>query len=186
MGFTYLDGKNWVDVTREERLFCLYLYWDIKDKEKEFVLWLNENWDLGLSVDDNWEAGYEVCFYRDIQKLRKEPLDLSRYSRKRTFDLCLFSENAIIIIEAKVQQMFNKREIQKFQKDRVNIPKIIGKNLDVLVLALASSVYFSNYRRYGRNNILSKPNFDALITWKQIGEMYRRNIYLEADRKYKK
>lgn len=149
------------------------------------MLWLNKNWDLSLSVDDNWEAGYEVCFYRDLQKLRKKRLDLTIYSMKRTFDLCLFSENAIIIIEAKVQQMFNEREIQKFQKDRVNIPKIIGKNLDVLVVALASSVYFSNYRRYGRHDILSKHNFDALITWKQIGEMYLRNIYLEADRKYK-
>lgn len=185
MGFTYLKECSWLDVTREERLFCSYLYWDIKGKEKDFVLWLNENTDLGLRVDDNWEVGYEVCFYRDLQKLRKEPLDLTRYSIKRTFDLCLFSENTIVIIEAKVQQMFSKNEVQEFQKDRENIPAIIGKDLDVVVVALASSEYFKNYRKYGRHDILSKPNFDAQIKWKQLYDLYRREIYLEADRKYK-
>lgn len=50
MGFTCLDGENWLNVTREERLFCPYLYWDIKGKEKDFVRWLNENSDLDLRL----------------------------------------------------------------------------------------------------------------------------------------
>jgi len=64
MGFSYLEGKNWLDVTREERLFCLYLYWDIRGGERGFVSWLNGNADLGLGVDDDWQVGFEVCFYR--------------------------------------------------------------------------------------------------------------------------
>jgi len=103
MGFIYLDGKNWIDVTREERLFCSYLYWDIKKSVKDFVSWLSTISGLALRFDDTWEVGYEVCFYRDLQKFRRKPLDLTRYSRKRTFDICLFSESTIVIIEAKVQ-----------------------------------------------------------------------------------
>lgn len=185
MGFTYLDGKNWLNVTREERLFCSYLYWDIKGREKDFVRWLNENSDLDLRFEDNWEVGYEVCFYRDLQKQRGEPLDLTKYSKKRTFDLCLFSESTIVIIEAKVQQMFKESEVREFQRDRINVPAITSKKLNVFVIALASSKYYKNYSKYGRHDILSKPNFDALVTWKQMSELYPGEIYLEADRKYK-
>ena len=185
MGFIYLDGKNWIDVTREERLFCSYLYWDIKKSVKDFVSWLSTISGLALRFDDTWEVGYEVCFYRDLQKFRRKPLDLTRYSRKRTFDICLFSESTIVIIEAKVQQMFKENEIQEFQRDRVNIPAIIGRNVNVLVVALASSQYFENYGKYGRRDILSKPNFDALISWKQVCEFFRNELYLEADRKYR-
>lgn len=186
MGFSYLNGKDWIDVTRGERIFCSYLYGDIKGKEKDFVAWLNENSDLALIVDDNWEVGYEVCFYRDVQKLR-EGLPDSRYSKNRTFDLCLFSENAIVVIEAKVQHFFKEREILEFQKDRTNIPKITAQKLDVFVVALASSKYFKNYDKYGRRGILSKPNFNTRITWKQMSGLYNNNreIYLRADLKYK-
>lgn len=184
MGFSYLEGRNWLDVTREERLFCSYLYWDIKDKEKDFILWLNENTDLELRVDDNWEVGYEVCFYRDLQKLKEESIRSAKYSPKRTFDLCLFSEDTIVIIEAKAQQGFDGSQVEVFQQDRDDLPKITGKDIKVRVVALASSKYFKNYRKYGRHDILSK--FNALITWKQMGDLYinNRRIYLRANKVY--
>ena len=185
MGLSYLGGKNWLDVTREERLFCSYLYWDIKTKERDFVRWLDKNCGLDLRLDTFWEVGYEVCFYRDVQKNRGIPLDSTMYSRKRTFDLCLFSEDAIVIIEAKVQQMFKEIEILGFQRDRQKIPKIVGKELGVYIVALASSKYFKNYGKYGKHNILSKPNFDACISWKQMGELFHKGVYLDADHKYK-
>lgn len=84
-----------------------------------------------------------------------------------------------------MQQMFKGSEILEFQKDRINIPAITSQKLGVFVIALASSEYFRNYGRYGRRDILSKPNFDALITWKQMSELYNREIYLQADLKYK-
>jgi len=186
MGFTYLGGKNWLDVTREERLFCSYLYWDIKDKEKDFILWLNENTDLELRVDDKWEVGYEVCFYRDLKKMKGESIRGTEYSPKRTFDLCLFSEDTIVIIEAKVQQGFDESQVKVFEKDRHDIRRITRKNIEVLVVALASSKYFDNYNRYGKHNILAK--FDALITWEQMNDLYNnsRGIYLQANESYKK
>ena len=183
MGFTYLNGENWLDVTREERLFCACLYWDIKGKEKDFVLWLNENKELKLKVSDTWEAGYEACFYRDLLKLKGKPVRGSGYSQKRTFDLCLFSEDAIVIIEAKVQQMFDESQVKVFEKDRHDIRRITGENIEVLVVALASSKYFDNYNRYGKHNILAK--FDARITWEEMYDLYKNEIYLKAKGKYK-
>lgn len=187
MGFTYLGGENWLDVTREERLFYSYLYWDIKDKEKDFMLWLNENTGLELRADDEWEVGYEVFFYRDLQNLKGVTVRPTKYSPKRTFDLCLFSEDTIVIIEAKAQQGFDKSQVNVFQSDRKDIPEITGNNIkEVKVIALVSSYYRDNYRKYGRHDILSKPYFDALITWKQMGDLYinNRRIYLRANKVY--
>jgi len=88
MGYSYLNGKNWLKVTREERLFCSYLYHDIIGVEKEFVVWLNAQPDdktLNLPPQDDWEIGYEVCFYRDFLRVIKgESVNDSKYSPKRT------------------------------------------------------------------------------------------------------
>ena len=183
MGFSYLNGKNWLDITREERLFCSYLYWDISGTERDFITWLNTNTKLRLNTDSNWEVGYEVCFYRDLLKLKGKPLRGSGYSQKRTFDLCLFSEDAIVIIEAKVQQMFDESQVKVFENDRHDVKRITGKNIEVLVVALASSKYFDNYDIYGKHNILAK--FDARITWEEMYDLYKNEIYLKAKGKYK-
>src|SRR5882672_11412807 len=101
MGFTYLGGNNWSDITREERFFCAELYIKIKNSENAFVRWLNAQEKISISGEDcetEWETAFEVCFYRDFpHKFRPEIPD--KYSPKRTFDLCLFSEKNIIIIE---------------------------------------------------------------------------------------
>jgi hypothetical protein len=106
MGFQYLGGKTWLEVTREERLFCSFLYWDISGNGRAFVEWLNQNSQLRLEPDADWEAGYEVCFYRDFFRFKGVSARGRGFSPKRTFDLCLFSEDCIIIFEAKVHQGF--------------------------------------------------------------------------------
>ena len=116
MGFAYLGGMRWSQISREERLFCAHLYHDIRSThcEKDFVRWLatpetgKKVWTQdsardGLLQDQEWEIGYEVCFYRDlIHSLRSSPefskyagINPDEYPRKRTFDLCLFSPNAL-------------------------------------------------------------------------------------------
>jgi len=182
MGFTYLNGKNWLDVTREERLFCAYLYWDIKGKEKDFVLWLNrQKTELKLNINDTWEAGYEVCFYRDLLKLNRKQVWGSGYPQKRTFDLCLFSKDTIVIVEAKVQQRFSKAQIDDIQQDIVTfIPKLKKEEhiegLNVHVVLLASSWYLESTHK--RVNL---PSDFLRISWKQIHEKYERELYKKAD-----
>ena len=185
MGFSYLQDKNWLEITREERLYCAFLYWDIKDREKDFISWLDINHDLQLDCDAEWEIGYEVCFYRDLLKSRGESVNPTQYSSKRTFDLCLFSEEAMVIIEAKVQQMFKESQIRTFQKDRDDIPKIAGKKIDTKIIALASSKYYENYEKFGQNDMLT--NFDACVSWTEIYDLYnQRDIYKQANDIYKK
>ena len=159
MGFSYLQGKSWLEITREERLYCAFLYWDVKDREKDFISWLNDSHGLQLDSDAGWEIGYEVCFYRDLLKSRGESVNPTQYSSKRTFDLCLFSEEAMVIIEAKVQQQFKESQIRAFQKDRDDIPKIVDKKIDTKIIALASSHYYENYDKFGQNDMLA--NFNA-------------------------
>jgi len=185
MGLSYLQNKNWLEITREERLYCAFLYWDIKDRERDFISWLNDNHGLQLNSDAGWEIGYEVCFYRDLLKSRGKSVSPTQYSSKRTFDLCLFSEETIVIIEAKVQQQFKESQIRAFQKDREDIQKIIDKEIDTKMIALASSHYYKHYNKFGRNDILK--SFNACISWAEIYDSYsQRDIYKQADDIYNK
>lgn len=54
-------------------------------------------------ADGDWDLGYEVCLYRDVlwQKGGLSAVGLE-LPPKRTFDLCLFGERALVVIEAKV------------------------------------------------------------------------------------
>jgi len=188
MGFAYLDGENWLNVTREERLFCSYLYWDIASNEKDFITWLNTNTKLQLDVDSNWEIGYEVCFYRDLLKLKGKPVRGSGYPPKRTFDLCLFSEDTIVVIEAKVQQRFSKTQIDDIQQDiGTFIPKLKKekyiKDISEHVVLLASSWYLNNLPKHGHVKL---PSDFIQISWRQIHELYKRKLYIQADDIYRR
>lgn len=67
MSFSYLNGKKWIDISREERLFCAHLYFQIQKDVNKFIDELNRLFeDLSLPMDCEWKVGYEVCFYRDF------------------------------------------------------------------------------------------------------------------------
>ena len=68
MGFDYLKGLYWRDVTRDERYFCAELFFEIKKDVPAFVKWLQQNKVVDINANElqaQWEIGYEVCFYRD-------------------------------------------------------------------------------------------------------------------------
>ena len=110
MGLTYLNGNSWAQVSREERFFCAQLFNLIQsDDIKGFIQYLNSNHSLSLDECANWEIAYEVCFYRDLWQHRRRSGTL--FSPKRTFDLCLFSDSAIIVIEAKAHQEFDANQL---------------------------------------------------------------------------
>ena len=198
MGLKWLDKekkKNWLDITREERLFCAHLYFDIKDQEKLFVEWLNSKLEgLQCNPGAEWEVGYEVCFYRDYlysksHKIREYNRDKEKqYSEKRTFDLCLFSDEQIIIIEAKVQQGFNAHQIKSFVEDKTAVQGILkdtNENIRVDIVGLCSSTYLSNLEKHGKCAILD-PFDGHIITWKEISEIEKfrynnKDIYIKAN-----
>lgn len=137
MGFKYLDGKLWAQVTRDERFFCQRLYELVRlDGAEKFAGYISEEFDLDLSMEGVWEIGFEVCFYRDLWQYRKKDGEL--FSPKRTFDLCLFGENAIIIIEAKAAGQFDRVQNIDFERDLEEVKRLTGIE-QVYLVGLCSS-----------------------------------------------
>jgi len=189
VGLTFIDNKeekSWQDITREERFFCSHLYHTIINREKEFIKWLNNNTTLQLNPQSKWEIGYEVCFYRDLIKYWKDDTkrkikvnNPKQYSPKRTFDLCLFSNNHIVIIEAKAQQGFHGKQLKEFEKDKSDIKRLLkNRDFKVDVVLLHSSEYHPRDKR-----IKCSPRF----AWIDIYNSFEKNnIFKQADELYKK
>ena len=141
MPIGYLKGKTWLEITREERLFCAYLYFDIINTGiPHFITQLN-NLDRNIQLESNkeWDIGFEVCFYRDllyyygnkekpirVVNEKREKEGLPKFPEKRTFDLCLFSEDEILIIEAKAQQGLESEQCDTFKNDVENIKELFS------------------------------------------------------------
>jgi hypothetical protein len=179
------DRKTWNQITREERAFCAALYQHIKADPNAFVSILREELHLDLDPKAYWDAGYEVCFYRDMLHSRQAPKRASGFSLKRTFDLALFSERAIIVIEAKADQPFTADQAASFKADRSAIQKLLGREIPVHLVALASSTYFDAYKRFGSGPAL-EPFAGAHLTWKCVAEHYNRDpLLLRADDLYR-
>ncbi len=176
MGFDYLNGKLWSQVTRDERFFCQRLYELIKEETPiKFVKYLKDTFDFPISIKREWEAGFEVCFYRDLWHFQGKEGDL--FSPKRTFDLCLFGEDAVIIIEAKAAQGFHQDQNFSFDLDADAVTKLTGVN-DVLLIGLCSSKY--------KIEPSVHDLFDGnIIRWKDLAKRYNDDEILNrADEVY--
>lgn len=177
MGFTYLEDKNWKEITREERIFCAELYFLVKRNEIKFIEWLNEKAKLNLSpneIETEWEVGYEVCFYRDYiheikpklqNKLITNKNKNSEYPFKRTFDLCLFSDKNIIIIEAKAQQGFNQKQLDDIKDDKQLLKELLEEKCPkIYMIALYSCKYSPKQQ--------TLDYFDGKFTWFDLSKKF--------------
>lgn len=199
MKFRYLNEESWAAVTREERFFCARLYELIRDDVPGFVAYLanNELCDVDLKQallePSAREIGYEVCFYRDLYKLKpNEVLDRFQYDEdkapgessrdamvrlgllKRTFDLCLFAENSIVIFEAKAQQGFSTNQMDLFQKDRRRVASLTGLNLShVFLVTIASNTYTPH--RTTTDRIAA----NMWLTWHELARHFNEDAILK-------
>ncbi len=188
MGFSYLDGNNWSGITREERYFCALLYEHIRKQPQAFVAWLNEAIGTQYDTSVEWEAGYEVCLYRDVFKMRGESIRFSDYPDKRTFDFCLFSEDQLVIIEAKVQQGFEGKQMASLTAEKDLIRLLFDRHIDIDLMALTSSRYLHNLRVYGKR---TRATFEEVFgerafSWKQLAAQYGEPAFQRAESLYKK
>ena len=174
MGLSYLGGDSWNEITREERFFCLQLYNHIKISGiKGFVQLLIDS-GLDIPLETNWEIGYEVCFYRDVLFSRNKPVQ-SRF-QKRTFDLCLMSDDAIVIIEAKAQGGFEGKQLRSFKNDAAEIFAITGIR-NVKSIAIHSSKY--------NPKIETLADFQVVLTWDSLSAFYGNDpVLLKANGVY--
>jgi|AntAceMinimDraft_9_1070365.scaffolds.fasta_scaffold18785_3 hypothetical protein len=193
--FKKKNGKNlsWEDITREERYFCSELFGCIKGNEKTFVKFLKSKSEKLSKINEKseWDSGYEVCFYRDFLKIKAGSVDISvkksEYSQKRTFDLCLFSNECIIIIEAKAQQGFETKQLKSIEEDKKSVKKIIKEiikeiknvNIEVKLVSLTSSDYTPKEK--------TENCFDCNIKWNDLVRLYKEksSIFQRADNLYK-
>jgi hypothetical protein len=179
----------WSSITREERFFCSHLYHSILGKEKEFVKWLNESIKLNLNETADWEIGFEVCFYRDYIKANGKTIkDYNKklnksYPPKRTFDLCLFSANQIVIIEAKVQQGCSKKQMKDIDNDEKLVIDLV-KSFDMPDIKVKTILLYSS--KYSpREDFIKKYSH---ITWKDLNAspFKDRELFELADGHYGK
>jgi len=229
MGFDYLNQKTWSEITREERLFCSHLFHTLQEKQrmKQFLNFLKEknspakNIPLTslntINVEDKWEVGFEVCFYRDLLlefdiSVKKNDMNIEDKDKliKRTFDLCLFNKENMIIIEAKCFSNLDSKQYGDFKRDKNFIEKIYDyiaskndekiRSPQIQFVFLASSYYyksesFMKLNGIGRSMVddftKQVPNApDKFISWKQIEECITINNFHEpmlskADEIYK-
>lgn len=184
MTIKYLKGYPWNQWTRDERYFCSILYSKAVQDVPAFASWLINAAKLPLSKRGSWDLGYEVCFYRDyLWQIGKKAM-AEGFSPKRTFDLCLFGETQLIVIEAKVFEPFKTQQNEEIERDKERLRLLPGlKHLQMAVVALASSRYFHNARIYGRSATLSV--FDGTVSWAQAAEKYQHPSLFRADLMYK-
>lgn len=169
----YFGNKSWADITREERYFCAELFFDIKNNTKAFIYFLNKRLKTEFNIDQQWEVGFEVCFYRDFlydKGLKVREMD---YSDKRTFDLCLFSETDIIIIEAKADQKFDSAQLADLKDDIIKIKEILGEKYNKVKV----KAYLLNSSHREREI----KNFEK-FTWFDLFSLFNSNpVFLSAD-----
>jgi hypothetical protein len=176
MGFNYLENKRWSQVTRDERFFCQHLFQLVRSESAEvFADYISQFLSLGLSNDGEWEIGFEVCFYRDLWHLKGRKGEL--YSPKRTFDLCLFGEKDIVIIEAKAATGFDQSQNAIFAHDVDKVQELTRVD-NVLLVGLCSSIYPIETEVIGVFN-------NKILRWKDLAARYGGDeILTRADKVY--
>lgn len=178
-GLDWLENrKTWAQVTREERFFCAELFFVIRQDVRRFVEFLNASartsrvrkW-AKLDPEVAWEPAYEACFYRDLKHDSRRIWVMGEESRsllKRTFDLALFSSEAIILIEAKSHQGFDNKQLESIDDDRKNVArwthKTDGRSPKFLVVGLASSKYTPKSE--------TRNHFDLMVAWNDLACLY--------------
>ncbi len=195
------EKAKWDHITRDERFFCSELFHNLRSDQKGFLSLIKESLNLkkydSKNITDQdkerldflknidtkeFDIGFEVCFYRDLLKLYGKGIKGTDLPPKRTFDLAFFSEEAIVIIEAKAQQSFDTKQLKDFKKDRDDIKllsKIIGKKMPkVYIVGLHSSNYTP-----GTTTI---SVFDSTIQWDKIAEIYpdSKDLFCRANEIY--
>ena len=180
-GLDWLAKRQWWEVTREERYFCAELYGCVQRDIHCFISFLQRNCRPVIGSRRNWEIAYEVCFYRDwLHAQRNAPKELYReLSRKRTFDLALFSDSEIVIFETKAHQCFASKQLKTLPTDRERVVQCTGIK-SVHTAGIISSLYRP------RASTLEAFTLQPLITWEELARLYgdQTAVFERADAIY--
>ena len=188
----WLEISNWYKVTREERHFCAHLYECIRQNPSVFIELLNKRnllkncttkqTSLSLNPCAYVDAGFEVAFYRDLEKKKiKIP---SSASIRRKFDLALFFKDQLVIIEAKAQQRFDKkRDLEKLSCDHAYMKELFP-DIPTVFVGISSSKWFYSKRK----EICVESHFNGFLTWGVLAEEFpaHKHVFQRANCVYGK
>lgn len=87
-----------------------------------------------------------------------------------TFDLALFSDDAIIVIEAKGLESFGTAQLLRIHGIKDDVRALCGSNVTVVVYGLISSKYFTNIS--GPPMTASLHLLDGLLSWDALAKAY--------------
>ena len=186
-GLSWLGNRQWWEVTREERYFCAELYCAVKENISKFIAFLDSKYPRKINMNSNWKVGYEVCFYRDWAKMYPEKSRIVQaerdrpLSKKRTFDLALFSNSQAILFEAKAQQCFTAKQAEEFESYR-ELFRLCTGVAEVHTAAIISSKYTprdTTTKYFSLNN--------PLISWEMLACLFdsKSQIFRRADSIYR-
>ncbi len=180
MGLPYFNDKSWSDITRDERTFCADLYYHLKQTNnvRKFTKALLKKVKIdNIDLSGEIEMAFEVAYYRDVifNSEYGDGENITRFANKRsiqgllkrTFDLCIFLPNDIIIIEAKAAESLTNKQMTEFIYDKKSIKALhrdLGLNeVNVHLIGLVSGEY-----KYSpaTEEIFKKK----IITWENIEE----------------
>ena len=214
MGTNYLpDSKSWTEITRDERFYCAEFYRVLslsKENIGEFVNLIKNKCEPKKPLPENndWEIGFEVCFYRDVLhhkdisiknhsidceyiNHKKERISITRFPAKRTFDLCLFQDGYLIIIEAKAAEGYKNKQLDDFKADMAIFKSeanmlFEGNTPKILFLGLHSSKYSPKLETL---KVFDLDDFDTKqqsITWCDLHKAFARDsqLFSQADGLY--
>ena len=176
------DLVNWHGVTREERHFCAHLFECVRKNPCWFIELLSEHTFMvkhdptkdasKLDSSKYKDTGFEVAFYRDLRKRGfKFPKCASSH---RKFDLALFFDDRLVIVEAKAQQGFRTKELENIKNDVKEITNCpdFDPPLEIKVVGIASSKWYCSKNRDAKD-LPEFDVFDYFLTWNLLAEKYQ-------------
>lgn len=177
MCFKYLDGKKWVNTTREERQFCAALFGIVRETPNQFIQLLkqsakpvrgNTTANITFNERTEWEVGFEVALGRDTSNQAFHILGSSR-----KFDLVFFSKNHLVVVEAKAQQGFSSKEMNRYKSDKCQLKS--ASDVDVTFVGICSEHYYDNHR------IDLSVGLDYILTWSKIAGRWPDEHFYRAE-----
>jgi len=196
----YLRSMPWSAWTRDERFFCSVLYADARANPAALAATVEQLSGVALR-GSGWDLGFEVCFYRDyLWQLKPKSSSYESFvaslglsctpSLKRTFDLCLFGESQLVIIEAKVCEGFTNLQNTEFDDDRAMIASLPGlEQVEVVLIGLASQRYLDGRGprdESGKRQALTV--FDGVMSWGALASAFKgetSQLLQQADEMYR-
>jgi len=172
-----MEIKKLSEITRTEVFFTGSLYHAcIKNKDAIESLLISK---LGLEETEViTDSGHEVCFFRDFAKegyINRENASFE----KQTFDnVFIFSENTVVLIEAKAHQGFSPKQVRYMPDAAEKIKKSRQLPFEkVHLVGICSSKYSP------RPNTVR--DLDAVITWAEVAMCFHDDsVFLRADNIY--